>query len=71
MGEGGHYTYHGEDCGEGIGWRGGEGDVEDGGELDYRVNCCKVVGSYWKVSVSAFLRIITRDMASYIYTFMF
>lgn len=54
MGEGGHYAYHGEDCGERIGWGGAEGDVEDGGGLDYGVDCCEVVGSYWKVSVSAY-----------------
>ena len=35
-----HLPDEGEDDREGVGGRGNEGDMEDGGCVDYRVDCC-------------------------------
>ena len=46
VGVGAHYADHGEDGWEGVGGAGGEGDVQDGGGVDYAVDCFEVVGAY-------------------------
>lgn len=53
VGEGGaggveiaHDAYHGQDCGEGIGGRGAEGDVHDHGVVDDAVYDLEVVATF-------------------------